>query len=121
MVFPNVRGSTGYGVEFRDACINDWGGKDLEDIESIVNYVKGLEYVDKDRIGITGVSYGGFMTYIAMTKKPDLWKTGSAIVGVTSIKKLYEKDKETFLVLSYYIEMQMGKPDTKEVQDLWEE
>ncbi|MFW9786050.1 MAG: prolyl oligopeptidase family serine peptidase [Candidatus Thorarchaeota archaeon] len=118
---PNVRGSTGYGVEFRDACLNDWGGKDLEDIEAAVAYLKDLDFVDSDRIGISGGSYGGYMTYMAVTKKPELWKAASAAVGITSIKHLYDKTKETFPALSYYLEEQMGKPEKKEVLDLWED
>jgi dipeptidyl aminopeptidase/acylaminoacyl peptidase len=118
---PNVRGSTGYGVEFRDACLNDWGGKDLNDIEAGVNYLRTLEYVDSRRIGITGGSYGGYMTFIAVTKKPDLWKSASAYVGITSLKHMYDKTLETFPALAYYLEEQMGKPETQEVLDLWED
>jgi len=118
---PNVRGSTGYGVEFRDACLNDWGGKDLVDIEAGVNYLRSLDFVDSNRIGITGGSYGGYMTFIAVTKKPDLWKAASAYVGITSLKHMYDKTLETFPALAYYLEEQMGKPETQEVLDLWED
>ena len=118
---PNVRGSTGYGVEFRDACLNDWGGKDLDDIEAGVNYLKSLDYIDPNRIGIYGGSYGGYMTYIAITKKPELWKAASAWMGITSLKHLYDKCLETFPMLSYYLEEQMGKPDSKDTLDLWED
>ena len=56
VILPNVRGSTGYGVEFRDACIKDWGGKDLQDAVYAANYLKSLPYVDPDRIGVGGGS-----------------------------------------------------------------
>jgi dipeptidyl aminopeptidase/acylaminoacyl peptidase len=121
VLLPNVRGSTGYGVEFRDACLNDWGGKDLDDIEAGVTYLRSLEYVDPDRIGITGGSYGGYMTFMAVTKKPNLWKAASAYMGISSLKHLYDKCLETFPALSYYLEEQMGKPDSQEVLDLWED
>ncbi|MHA1965643.1 MAG: S9 family peptidase [Candidatus Thorarchaeota archaeon] len=121
VLLPNVRGSTGYGVEFRDACLNDWGGKDLDDIEAGVNFLQSLDYVDPERIGITGGSYGGYMTFIAATKKPNLWKSASAYVGITSLKHMYEKTKETFPALAYYLEEQMGKPETPEVLELWED
>ncbi|MFX1484401.1 MAG: S9 family peptidase, partial [Promethearchaeota archaeon] len=45
-LLPNIRGSTGYGAEFRDACLKDWGGKDLDDIEHAVAYLRGLDFVD---------------------------------------------------------------------------
>ncbi|MHA1309265.1 MAG: S9 family peptidase, partial [Candidatus Heimdallarchaeota archaeon] len=64
---PNVRGSTGYGVEFRDSCIKDWGGKDLQDVVYAKKYLESLPYVDPNRIGVGGGSYGGFMTFIAVT------------------------------------------------------
>ena len=121
MLYPNIRGSTGYGTAFRDACIKDWGGKDLEDIESAVKYLHNLKGIDKNSIGITGMSYGGYMTYMAMTKIPQHWKAGIAVAGITSLKNLYEKSKETFPVLSFYLEEQMGLPNAKEIQKLWED
>ncbi|NHJ15087.1 MAG: S9 family peptidase [Candidatus Thorarchaeota archaeon] len=120
-LLPNVRGSTGYGVEFRDACLNDWGGKDLDDIEAGVTYLRSLNYVDSNRIGIHGGSYGGYMTFIAVTKKPDLWKAASAWMGISSLKRMYEKCKETFPALSFYLEEQMGKPEDEGVLELWED
>ena len=121
MLFPNVRGSTGYGVEFRDACVYDPGGKDLDDIESAVIYLKSLDFVDPSNIGITGASYGGYMTYLAMTKRPDYWKAGVAVAGVTSLIKMHEKVKITFPALCAYFEELNGVPNTKEVLDLWED
>ncbi|MHA1983980.1 MAG: S9 family peptidase, partial [Candidatus Hodarchaeales archaeon] len=118
---PNVRGSTGYGMEFRDACINDWGGKDLDDIEYGVKYLKSLPYVDPERIGIAGGSYGGFMTFIALTKRPDLFKAGLSMVGITSIPLMYETNKKTMPFLNHFLEEQMGKPDNEETKQLWED
>lgn len=69
---PNIRGSTGYGVEFRDMNLNDWGGGDLEDVADGVNYLKSLGTVDPDRVAVFGGSYGGYMTFMAVVKKPDL-------------------------------------------------
>src|SRR5207248_5746293 len=51
---PNIRGSTGYGVEFRDAALKDWGGADLNDVEAGVNYLKRLPFVDRDRLVVFG-------------------------------------------------------------------
>jgi dipeptidyl aminopeptidase/acylaminoacyl peptidase len=121
LLLPNVRGSTGYSVGYRDACLNDWGGKDLDDIEAGVGYLKSLPYVDPERIGIYGGSYGGFMTYIAVTKKPSLWKSASAWMGITSLLKLYEKTKQTYPAIAFYFEEQMGKPDNPATIELWED
>ncbi|MHA1874485.1 MAG: prolyl oligopeptidase family serine peptidase [Candidatus Heimdallarchaeaceae archaeon] len=105
---PNFRGSTGYGKQFRELNIKDIGGGDLEDIAAGVEYLKNLEYVDSNRIGIFGASYGGYMTYLATTKKPDLWKLGVASVGITDWKLLY---KESMPHFKYYMHSLLGKPE----------
>lgn len=64
---PNPRGSTGYGVQFRDAALRDWGGKDLEDIAAGAAYLRVLPYVDPDRLVVFGGSYGGYMPFMAGT------------------------------------------------------
>jgi dipeptidyl aminopeptidase/acylaminoacyl peptidase len=114
VIQPNPRGSTGYGVEFRDMAIKDWGGGDLEDIAAAAEYLRGLPEVDPDRIGVWGGSYGGYMTYIAVTKKPDLWKAGVAWMGITDLHTLYEDSMEHF---KYYLREQMGDPEAD--ADLW--
>jgi len=116
VIQPNVRGSTGYGVEFRDLNRMDWGGGDLEDVAGAAAYLKSLPEVDGDRIGVWGGSYGGYMTFMAMTKKPELWKAGVAWVGITDLMKLYESSMEHF---KYYFRLQMGDPE--ENSDLWAE
>ena len=74
----DLRGSTGYGREFREEYVMDWGGEDLEDLESAVEYLKTLPYVDPDRIGIWGSSYGGLLTVFSLLKKPGLFAAGVA-------------------------------------------
>lgn len=113
---PNVRGSTGYGVEFRDMNLNDWGGGDLEDVAAGVDYLKALGTVDPDRIVVFGGSYGGYMTFMAMVKKPDLWKAGIAWIGITDLHRLYDKSMEHF---KYYLRTLMGDP--QENADLWKD
>ena len=88
---PNVRGSTGYGVEFRDMNLDDWGGGDLEDVAAGVEYLKSLGLVDPERIAVFGGSYGGYMTFMAVVKKPDLWRAGIAWIGITDLHRLYKK------------------------------
>lgn len=65
---PNVRGSMGGGVAFADAVLGDMGGKDFQDILHGVDYLIERKLVDSERIGITGWSYGGFMTAWAVTQ-----------------------------------------------------
>lgn len=63
VVFTNPRGSHGYGQEFVDAVRGDYGGRDYLDVMAAAEYAEThLNFVDKSRLGITGGSYGGFMT-----------------------------------------------------------
>ncbi|HZS94638.1 MAG TPA: S9 family peptidase [Chloroflexota bacterium] len=104
---PNVRGSTGYGVEFRDMARHDWGGADLQDIVAGRDYLAALPFVDPDRIAVFGGSYGGFMTYIAVTKAPEKWKAGVAWVGVSDLPAMYEESMPHY---KHFLEEQMGSP-----------
>jgi len=108
VIEPNIRGSTGYGVDYRDAAIKDWGGADLEDVAAAADYLKTLPYVDPERLVVFGGSYGGFMSFIAATKKPDIWRAAVAWVGVSDLHRLYEKSMEHF---KYYFREQMGDPE----------
>lgn len=114
LLLPNVRGSTGYGVEFRDMNIKDWGGGDLEDVAAGAAYLKSLPYVDAGRIGVFGGSYGGYMTFIAVVKKPDLWKAGVAWIGITDLHRMYDASMEHF---KYFLRRNMGDPEAD--ADLW--
>lgn len=58
---PNPRGSTGYGQRFVDEISGDWAGKVYTDIMNGVAYVASMPYVDRERIGAAGGSYGGYM------------------------------------------------------------
>ncbi len=61
-VFANPRGSTTYGRDFTQAVSEDWGGEDFQDLMACVDKVLERPYADADRTGITGYSYGGYMT-----------------------------------------------------------
>jgi len=113
---PNVRGSTGYGVKFRDMNRYDWGGKDLEDVAAGAEYLKGLPYVDPKRLAVFGGSYGGYMTLMQVVKKPELWKAAVSWVGISDLIRLYETSMEHF---KYFLRWHMGDP--KENEDLWRE
>jgi dipeptidyl aminopeptidase/acylaminoacyl peptidase len=62
VIFGNPTGSTGYGQEFVAATHHDWGGKDYEDVMAFADYAARLPWVDEERMGVTGGSYGGYMT-----------------------------------------------------------
>jgi dipeptidyl aminopeptidase/acylaminoacyl peptidase len=62
VVYANPRGSTGYGRTFSDAVTNDWGGKDYLDLMAGVDAAIERGGIDRDRLGVAGGSYGGYMT-----------------------------------------------------------
>jgi dipeptidyl aminopeptidase/acylaminoacyl peptidase len=86
---PDYRGSIGYGRDWRNGVFMDVGGKDAKDAWMSANYLKELPYVDSDRIGIWGLSYGGFFTLIAMTDQPKLFRAGVDVAGVVDYVMYY--------------------------------
>jgi dipeptidyl aminopeptidase/acylaminoacyl peptidase len=83
IICPEYRGSTGYGADFYNAI--DYGGKELDDVVSAVDYLKTLPYVDPDRLGIMGWSHGGFITAHILFREQHPFKGGAAIVPVTNL------------------------------------
>lgn len=86
---PDYRGSIGYGRDWRTGVYMDVGGKDAKDAWMGANYLKTLPYVDDDRIGVWGLSYGGFFTLIAMTDQPRLFRAGVDVAGVVDYVMYY--------------------------------
>lgn len=68
VVFINPRGSTSYGQKFVDAVRGDYGNRDYQDLMAAVDYALSLGWADPGRLGVTGGSYGGFMTNWAVTQ-----------------------------------------------------
>jgi dipeptidyl aminopeptidase/acylaminoacyl peptidase len=81
-IAPNVRGSTGYGIEFQEANRKDLGGGDLQDEVYAGRFLTETGYVDSRRIGITGGSYGGYMTLMAIGKTPTMWAAAVEEYGI---------------------------------------
>ena len=84
VLMVNNRGSSGYGKSFFKMDDRNHGDKDLMDCIYGKKYLQGLEYIDKERIGIIGGSYGGFITMAAMTLQPDEFVVGVDLFGVTN-------------------------------------
>ena len=80
----NNRGSSGYGKNFYKMDDKNHGDKDLQDCIWGKKWLQQQDYIDPERIGIIGGSYGGYMTMAAMTFTPDEFKAGVNIFGVTN-------------------------------------
>jgi len=87
---PNFRGSTGYGKAFQDANIKDLGGGDLDDVVAGAKFLAGTGYIDARRIGITGGSYGGYMTLMALAKRPEVFAAGVNMFGIINWFTMWE-------------------------------
>ncbi|MBM3748490.1 MAG: S9 family peptidase [Acidobacteria bacterium] len=90
LVFPNVRGSADYGPEFRQANYRDLGGGDFRDAMAAVDYLVGQGFVDENRLGVAGWSYGGFLTPAAITQT-DRFKAAQFGAGIPSFEAMYSR------------------------------
>ncbi len=86
---PNVRGSTGYGRPFEDLNNADFGYGDLQDVLAGVDYLKTLDDVDSGRMGITGTSYGGYLTAAAVCFAPGVFQAAVAASGYPDRVAMY--------------------------------
>lgn len=90
---PNPRGSVGFGQKFTDEISGDWGGKVYDDVIKGVDYMVGLGYVDQDRIGAAGGSYGGYLVnWIA--GHTDRFKALVSHAGVFNLTSMYGATEE---------------------------
>ncbi len=94
LLMPNIRGSSGYGLEFEDLNNNCWGHCDLEDVLAGVDYLKTLPDVDPDRIAVTGTSYGGIMTMDAVAFAPGVFQAAIALSGYGDMTDFHTKVHE---------------------------
>ncbi|HEY6850158.1 MAG TPA: prolyl oligopeptidase family serine peptidase [Terracidiphilus sp.] len=79
---PDYRGSSGYSRDWATGVSRDLGGSETQDVNAGADYLKTLGYVDPDRIGIWGLSYGGFMTLQSMVTDPTLFRCAIDVAGV---------------------------------------
>ncbi|MCY3970370.1 MAG: S9 family peptidase [Acidobacteria bacterium] len=79
----DFRASAGYGRDWRTAIYRQMGTPELEDLADGVDYLVAEHDVDRERIGVYGGSYGGFVTFMAMFRRPELFAAGAALRPVT--------------------------------------
>ncbi len=85
VLYLNPRGSNGYGQKFSDGTINEWGGGDYRDLMiGVDEALNRFSWIDQSRMGVTGGSYGGFMTNWIITQTPRF----KAAVSVASLSNL---------------------------------
>jgi dipeptidyl aminopeptidase/acylaminoacyl peptidase len=101
----DYRGSIGYGKAWRQGHYRDLGGADYRDIAAGVDYMKTLGYVDTARVGVWGLSYGGFMALQALTVTPELFRCAIDVAGVDDWADWYHDPDGP------WIRGRMGRPE----------
>jgi dipeptidyl aminopeptidase/acylaminoacyl peptidase len=81
----NIRGSTGYGKSYQRLIHRDWGGGDLKDWDHAAQWLRAQDWIDGDRIGVWGGSYGGFAVLTCVTRLPDYWAAAVDIFGPSNL------------------------------------
>ena len=89
VVYLNPRGSSGYGQKFSDGTINEWGSGDYKDLMlGVDEALKRYAWIDPNRLGVTGGSYGGFMTNWIITQTPR-FKAAVASASLSNLISFY--------------------------------
>jgi dipeptidyl aminopeptidase/acylaminoacyl peptidase len=101
VLLPNPRGSYGQGEAFTRANVKDFGHGDLRDIVSGVDHVAGTLPIDRSRVGITGWSYGGYMTMWAVTQT-DVFHSAVAGAGIANFQSYYGENGIDEWMIPYF-------------------
>ena len=93
VAFPNPHGSTGWGQEFTAAISKDWNGKVMQDVAAVSDWLAAQPWVDKDRMGAMGWSWGGYaMMWLA--GHTDRYKAIASMMGVYDLRSMYSSTEE---------------------------
>lgn len=96
VVAPNRRGMPGHGVEWNEQISKDWGGQVMDDYLSAIDDVAKEKYVDKDRLGAVGASYGGYSVFYLAGNHENRFKTFIAHDGVFNTQSMFGTTEEVF-------------------------
>lgn len=98
VVAPNRRGMPGHGVEWNEQISGDWGGQNMRDYLSAIDALSKESYVDNERLGLVGASYGGYSAFYLMGIHENRFKTFIAHDGIFNTRSMYGTTEELFFV-----------------------
>jgi dipeptidyl aminopeptidase/acylaminoacyl peptidase len=107
----NNRGSSGYGKTFNTADDHKHGHEPLWDCVAAKKYLQGLPYVDPDRIGIIGGSYGGYMVLAALAFQPDQFAVGVDLFGISNWQRTLESIPKWWESMRVALYKEVGDPE----------
>ncbi|MCZ6855169.1 MAG: alpha/beta fold hydrolase, partial [Gammaproteobacteria bacterium] len=110
----NNRGSSGYGKTYYHLDDKKHGTVDLDDIVYAGKYLAGLDWVDGERIGIIGGSYGGYMVAAALAFRPEAFEVGIDIFGVTNWVRTLKSIPPWWTANKVALYDELGDPATDE-------
>jgi len=106
---PNVRGSTGYGLEYTRRVDRDWGGQDrLDHVHAMTEVLPKDDRVDVERAGVIGRSYGGYMTLTLAGRHPELWRAAVDMFGPYDLFTFMDRIPSTW---KPYFALALGDPE----------
>lgn len=106
----NFRGSTGYGKAFSRAGHKEWGRKMLYDLVDAVDFAADKGWIDRDRVGIMGASYGGYAALTAAAFTPDVFRCAIDLFGPSNLLTLLESIPEHWKPMISYMHATVGDP-----------
>lgn len=98
VIAPNRRGMPGHGVEWNEQISKDWGGQNIKDYLSAIDDIAKEPYVDKNRLGAIGASYGGYSVFYLAGIHENRFKSFIAHAGVFNTQSMYGTTEEMFFV-----------------------
>jgi pimeloyl-ACP methyl ester carboxylesterase len=116
---PNVRGSTGYGLNYSKQVDCDWGGKDrLDHVHAMTKVLPLDQGLDTSKAAVVGRSYGGYMTLTLAGRHPELWAAACDMFGPYDLVTFMERIPETW---KPYFKVALADPNTTEGLKLLQE
>jgi dipeptidyl aminopeptidase/acylaminoacyl peptidase len=107
---PNVRGSSGFGKKFVNLDNGELRVHAIEDIRTCVDYLVAQGIADRKKLGITGGSYGGYMTMAGLSEYPDLFAAGADLFGIFNFETFFKHSEPWMGLIS---KVEYGDPDTQ--------
>jgi dipeptidyl aminopeptidase/acylaminoacyl peptidase len=96
VVAPNRRGMPGHGVEWNEQISKDWGGLNMQDYLTAIDQLAKEPFVDEDRLGCVGASYGGFSTFYLAGVHEGRFKSFVSHCGIVNLQSMYGNTEELF-------------------------
>lgn len=98
IIAPNRRGMPGHGVEWNEQISKDYGGQNIQDYLAAIDDISKESYVDKDRLGAVGASYGGYSVFYLAGMHENRFKSFIAHDGMFNLRSMYGTTEELFFV-----------------------